>query len=323
MTARAVLPFPLTLLSLWIGCGVSLSADNSPVVLKPEKLNVGFTQTAFQGVNRLDAEAAFKTLSRTVGKNRGYDVTVNVHSYKTTAQFFAGLSAANLHVVVLDSWSYLEINRPDLLEPVFVASDHSQAAKRCLLLARDDGQIETLSDLGGKSLNVLLSSNFSLGTQWLRVVLAEHHLGVPEEFFGTIHYDASAYTTVLPVFFGQKDVALVDSSKFEVMAELNPQLRRLQVIASSEPLVNAVVCLRQSPWSSERFRKDMVEAMADLHLEPAGQQILALFRVGRFVPFDPSCLDTVRALRKAASSASNDTSCAPDRPVRGPSSREP
>ncbi|WP_146164744.1 hypothetical protein [Desulfonatronum sp. SC1] len=51
--------------------------------LEPAQLNVGFIESAFFGIHRLDAEAAFKTFTRTIGRNMGYDISVTVSTFES------------------------------------------------------------------------------------------------------------------------------------------------------------------------------------------------------------------------------------------------
>jgi hypothetical protein len=90
----------------------------------------------------------------------------------------------------------------------------------------------------------------------------------------------------------------VDHFAFDLMRELNPQVgHELQVVASSEPYVENVLCLSDTGWPSDKAKADIAGVLADLHLEPAGQQILTLFKVGQLIPFQEAQLETVRQLR--------------------------
>lgn len=290
--------FPLTALCLLLAYCMPTPAAASNE-LKSEKLSVVFTERAFLGANPLDVEAAFQVFARTIGRSYGCDIHATVRRFKSIQDLQASPSSEMPDLIILDSWSYLEMSDARGIEPLFVSSDRGQISRSYLLLARQSGSIKKLSDLRGRSLNLLASANAGLGIHWLRALFKEQKLGPPETFFGDIAYNTDPMPTVLPVFFGKKDVALVDSAKFELMAEMNPQLNNLRTLATSEPLVNAVICLKRSGWSSERFKQDLIKAMTELHLEPAGRQILTLFKVQQLVPFKPSHLDTVRHLREA------------------------
>jgi hypothetical protein len=61
--------------------------------------------------------------------------------------------------------------------------------------------------------------------------------------------------------------------------------------------VDNVICLRTNSWDSEKIQRDLTEALGDLHKEPAGQQMLTLFKVSQLVPYKTEQLATVRQLR--------------------------
>ncbi|TVQ96616.1 MAG: hypothetical protein EA399_15475 [Desulfovibrionales bacterium] len=266
--------------------------------LEPAQLNVGFIESAFYGIHRLDAEAAFKTFARIVGRNMGYDVTVTMRTFESARELAVMPPEMQPDMVILESWNYLEMGNPDWLEPLFASSDQGRVAHPYLLVTRHDGEDTTLENLRGASLNLFFAANAEPGRFWLEHLLREAGLGTPGEFFNPLELHTDPMLTVLPVFFGKKDAAVIDATKFELLAELNPQLGRLKILASSEPLVSGITCLRRTGWTSERFRQDIVQAMADLHLQPAGQQILTLFRMDQMVPFVPEYLDSMRRLHE-------------------------
>ena len=82
------------------------------------------------------------------------------------------------------------------------------------------------------------------------------------------------------------------------MAELNPQVgSNLVITAASELYLENITCIRKSGWPSERARQDVIQAIAEFHLEPNGRQILELFKVDQMMPFKDEYLTTARKLR--------------------------
>jgi ABC-type phosphate/phosphonate transport system substrate-binding protein len=123
-------------------------------------------------------------------------------------------------------------------------------------------------------------------------------LGSLERFFGRVDVVGKPSSAVLPVFFGNKHACLVDKLGLEIMKELNPQVgTKLQVVAASEPYADNVLCLSKDGWASETHKQNTIRALAELHLEPAGQQILTLFKVVKLAPFQEQHMDTVKKLR--------------------------
>ena len=275
------------------------SPDAFAEALKKEYLSVGYIQSQFHGVNQGDAEAAIKTLARTIGVIVGYDVKLTVRDFETAHHFAQVLSTQPVNLIILDSWNYLEIHHEKAMEPMFVTTDQGRVFTRYVLLVRDGSRIQDVSDLHGKSLNLISGQSSKIARHWLDSVINTRQAIEPEAFFGAIEYLPNPLATVLPVFFGKKDAALVNAAQFELMTELNPQLKVLQPLAASEPMLGAVICISRQGWSSARFKSDLIDVLTDLHTIPAGKQILTLFKTGRLVPYRPSYLDAVRELSES------------------------
>jgi ABC-type phosphate/phosphonate transport system substrate-binding protein len=283
------------LLLVWSGTALG-SEVGSP--LKRMPLEVGFTRYAFLNVNRNDAEAAFKAFLHAVGQQRGYDVTANVRVFDGLPEFEAAVKAGTIDLAIIDSWRYLAMDIQKLVTPRFITADRGRSGKRYVLLTREGSDLKTLADLRGKGIVQIEVTNSNVGRPWLETLLMEHRLGTPQAFFGRVESVGKPSAAVLPVFFGTKAVCLVDEPGFEIMKELNPQVGKgVRVMMASEPLADALICLRSSSWTSEKFKRDVIEILGELHLEPSGQQILTLFKVSQLLPFEESQLETVRKLR--------------------------
>jgi ABC-type phosphate/phosphonate transport system substrate-binding protein len=299
MLERVVVFFLLIGLSLPPAIGVSFSADATPRVLKPLTLKICFTQRAFLGVNPQDVEAALKNFSRAVGRRYGYDLEPTILRIESAHDLGAFSAAERPNLIILDSWSYLDFRDAEWFEPLFIGAEQGLVAHSYLLLARREETIQTLSDLRGKTLNLLATANANLGDHWLDALLQDQNLGQPETFFSDLTFCTDPMKALLPVFFGKKDAVLIDSEKVDLMMELNPQLRNLRTLAASAPLVNAVIGFNHEGWSTKQLRPDLIKALTELHLDQAGQQILTLFKVDQMVPFDPPQLDSLIQLRDA------------------------
>lgn len=266
-----------------------------------DHLRTGFTRDAFQGVNRTDAETALKVFARTIGIKRGHSVSATVQMFDKASEIEAALARQSVNLLILDTWTYLELKPTAPVDAAFVSSDGKFVTKKQIIVTRRDSGLNSLESLRGRSLNVHFAANASLGMHWLATRMAEEKLGSPSNFFGTMESLAKPSSVILPVFFKKKDACLVDAAGFALISELNPQVgNSLQPIASSDPLVNAVICLNRSAWTSDRFRTNTLAGLAELHLDPAGQQVLTLFRSGPLVPFEERFLATARTLRAAS-----------------------
>ena len=265
---------------------------------KPMTVHAGFTRYAFSNVNRNDAEASFRVFLQIVARKRGYEITSTTQVFEDAADFEPEIKAGRINLVILDSWRYLAMDIHPLVTPFFATSNQGQVGKRYVVLTRRDSQLNKLEDLRGKEIIETEVTNANLGRSWLETLLLSRSLGTHASFFSRVESVNKASAAVLPVFFGRKPACLVDEAGFEVMKELNPQVGgRLQAILTSERLLDGMICLYNEGWPSEQQKRDVISALAELHWEPAGQQILTIFKVGQLVPFDEKQLDTVKRLR--------------------------
>ena len=153
-----------------------------------------------------------------------------------------------------------------------------------------------MADLRDRSLTWLEFSSSSVTRDWLNLLLRER--GQPDlaGFFRTTT-SPKASAVILPVFFGTTDACLVDEPSFRLMSELNPQVERtLTTLAVTDRLADVLVLQRETDWESEDLKRDIADALTDLHLNPDGHQMLTLFRIRRLMPFEDSFLDTARQL---------------------------
>jgi phosphonate transport system substrate-binding protein len=289
---------PLLLL-LALSGGPAARAAELEENLASATLNVGFIQSCFLGVNRTDAASAFKVLADTVGRKRGYRLSTQTLVFESFEEIEAAVKAGSVNLAIIDSWRCVGKDLGDSMTPYFVTSEQGKLGKTYLLLTRRSSGVNSVGDLRGKDLLELDVANSTAGKAWLDTVLLEHHGSTPPASLRAVELVGKPSLAVLPVFFGKRSACLVDQFSFDLIRELNPQVgRELQTIAKSDPYVDNVLYLSHKGWASEKAKADVAVVLAELHLEPAGQQILTLFKVGPMVPFQESQLDTVRKLRE-------------------------
>ncbi|MBU4317387.1 MAG: hypothetical protein KKF30_08945 [Proteobacteria bacterium] len=111
-------------------CSAAVHVSEASEPSKQEKLRIGILQNHFIGVNPLDAEAAFKTFARAVAVTYGYQIDVTVRMFESIRELESGPQVERIDLIVLDTWSFLEMNDEKWMEPVFVSSDGNQVAGR-------------------------------------------------------------------------------------------------------------------------------------------------------------------------------------------------
>lgn len=261
-------------------------------------MRVAFTRSAFSNVNPADAEAAFKVFMEAVGQKRGYALDSSTKIYDSLQEIEADVRKGGVSILILNSMDYLDTDIDAEMDPAFVHSEQGEALEEILLLVRREDGFAAVTDLRGRNIAVLGEPNGRLVEAWLDWLLLKEDAGTPEAFFGRVEKVAKPSAAVLPVFFGKTDACIVDRLAFNTLVEMNPQLgRHLISLAVSEPFLSSITFVARSGFASERRRQDTYDSLAELHLEPAGRQILTLFRIDALVPFKGEYLDSIRRLR--------------------------
>jgi phosphonate transport system substrate-binding protein len=284
------------LLIILILLGTMSFADDETLKAREEQhLVLGFMNDVFSDVNVADALAATKVWATELKRKKGFDGPADAVVYTELDTALEALKSKRVDMVVLVSWQYLQLIDQADIEPHFVTGRGENIAEETILLVHQKSGIQSLEDLKGKKLLILNNVRASLGRIWLETCLMENGIGDIDSYFSKITGTQKSSKTVLPVFFGQSDACLIHRSGFETMSELNPQLRRdLKIIAMSPPILPSILCVRRD--YHEPMKSALIDAMAHLHDEPRGLQILTLFKVNQVHRFSEKYLEAAKEL---------------------------
>lgn len=253
---------------------------------------VAFSAGMFPETNKNDAKAAIKVWADTLAQTKGLHFTAATEVYETLPALRKALDAGRADIVSVRIDEYLDtLHR--WLEPAFIGLRGKNATEEYLLITRKVVDTNNLGRLKGATLTMLDSGRTGLAGIWLDTVLLEHGLPASTGFFSEIKRVGKVSKAVLPVFFGQMMACLVTRSGFQTMVELNPQVgTQLAVVRSSPPVLPSLMCLSRS--FSHGNRDEIEEALAELHLDNRGRQVLMLFGVDRLIACRAEDLDAAR-----------------------------
>lgn len=196
---------------------------------------------------------------------------------------------------ILNMPDFLELEADGFLDPCFVVLDSNGAGSELILLAHREGLVRSLADLKDRELVFVNDSFRGIARVWVDALLAEGGLEAQETFFGGIVEKKNTNAALLPVLLKESGACVVTRDDFETLKELSPQLeRKLLPIAVSPNYVSTVICLRRGcdPDLAGRLNS----ALAGMHEDVVGKQLLMAFRIGGFQPFEPGCIEPVREL---------------------------
>ncbi len=249
----------------------------------------------FPQVNVRDAEIAMELWTSQMQPILGFQAMLELHVIDDMQTIETELAAGHIDVLALTVMNYLDMITRLPLRPEVVPQRGGEILSRQLLLVHREAGIDDVTQLAGRRVLVSTLDRGQTAHKWLDVLLLRQGYGPTSAEKVTLELRNRPGHAVPPVLFGQADASIVDEVTYELLCEMNPQLRRdLRIIAASPSLMTRVMCSRID--MDPALRGIMFDTAMRMHTEPTGAQILALLQTERPEPFREEFLDNVRAL---------------------------
>lgn len=286
----------LLFLSLFFGIALCHSGEPAESHSDPP-LRVAFSSRMFPDINESDARAAIKVWAQTLGRENGIPVDPHPRILTGVPDCVDAFRSNEVDAISMTIDEYLETEAVMPLGFLFGGLTQNELDVEYVILTHCDSKFERIEDLRGQRLVCLENPRMAMAQIWLDTELRERHCPGANSFFESLKIKNKLELVVLPVFFKSADACLVDRAGFKTMVELNPQLgKKLRVIASSQEILPVVFCFRAD--FSEARRDRLWAVFRQIHLSPAGQQILTVFHSERLVEVQQNALTSARNLMR-------------------------
>jgi ABC-type phosphate/phosphonate transport system substrate-binding protein len=274
---------------------VGLAGQDGATQNNPKLVRIGISQGTWSGVNRNDAIAAITAWAKTILGQRGIQVDVETRFFESTQDMAGSLKNGQIEAATMFTDEFLDLEPKIKPEAVFLAVKNKSSTEQYVILVHRSSGINDVRDLQGRKILLHKSPRTSLAPQWLETLLASRSMALADEVSRNLSKVESASKAVLQVFFQKADACVVTSNVFEMVSELNPQVRReLRVLASSPDVLPTLFCFRAGYTSDIKDRLEA--AIVALHNTPAGQQILTVFQCDSMEKQPISCLEGTRRM---------------------------
>jgi phosphonate transport system substrate-binding protein len=262
---------------------------------EPFSAVIGYSSSIFTHLVKENAQAAAKLWSNLVIRNNNGSAETRI--FQNCSEMEKELKSGKIDMVILLSTEYLGLKNRGLLEPFFISARGEELYDTFILITRRDSGIHSVGDLRGKAFLQQSGSHCEIHRLWFDMLMMKQGVHEPERFFSSLKEVVTPSQAVMPVFFKRADACILSRRSFDVMAELNPQLRKdLRIIEASTPVATGVICIRKGCDSRQRER--LIEVLETLDRDVEGKQLLTLFRMSRLVPFRPEYMTSVEAFLK-------------------------
>ena len=252
----------------------------------------GISKDTLYDISVADAKIAFTLVLNDILKESGEFVALNVFQNKLEVK--KKLLKGDLDAVFTNTLQYLELE--EYLNPngAYIVQHGPDIKPKFYLLTKRNAGRDSLEDLRGGKISI--PKGYAVGNMYLDVLLMRRNYPVSRRFFSEIRETSESNSSLVNLFFGKVDAALVTDFSFEVACELNPQMRKqLNIIQVSEPLIHQVVAVRDD---FSRAKLDRIEPyFLNTQRSPNLVQSMNLFRITAIKKLTSSSLTEVRKLR--------------------------
>jgi ABC-type phosphate/phosphonate transport system substrate-binding protein len=295
MTPRRTALAALILLLLSHGIKPGWATEVSGADGDPTLINISFSRTLFAGSNENDAKAAVKVYAQTLAEKNGVTTGYDHLVLEDTNAISTALRLNQVDLLSVTAEEFFELEAQGLSGPLLLTEVRGSFTEQYVLLVRDASPIRSVTDLKGHNVNVADDLRSSLALIWLEVLCQERGLGPATGALSKITRASKATQIVLPVFFGKADACVITRNGWEVMGELNPQVKKqLRAVEQSPPVVPTVTCFRSG--FSERLKHRITEVAVHSFNEPSFRQLMGLFKTDGFGQQPVAALDSTREL---------------------------
>jgi phosphonate transport system substrate-binding protein len=278
------------LLAFAIVCGmIGESFSQQSTEPPPFSATVGYSSSVFCYLDRENTQTAARLWANLMMRRK--HGTAESRIFQSQAELERELQAGKLDLVVLLPNEYLGLRNRSLLEPLYVSTRTRGLYDTLLLVTRNDSGITTMRHLKGKNLMHPRGAANAVHRMWLETLTMRQGVREPNRYFSSMKEVITSSQALMPVFFRHADACIISRNSFDIMAELNPQLRtQMRIIEETAPMATGVICIRRS--CDQRQRETLKEILDTLDHSVEGKQLLTLFRMSGLIPHRPSYLES-------------------------------
>ncbi|KPA15044.1 ABC transporter substrate-binding protein, partial [Candidatus Magnetomorum sp. HK-1] len=167
------------------------------------------------------AQGALDLWGKKIGQRAGFDSkcfmfdTIDILSEK--------IRNNEIDIASTSSVDYIRLKKTLDIELLYTRIKNGKLKDSYYVLGRKDANISTISQLKGK--RIILNKSDILGKYYLNTLLLKEFQKEIPDIFSSIDYQEKSSQNLYSLFFGKADVCVVFKNTFDLLCDLNPQIK--------------------------------------------------------------------------------------------------
>ncbi len=258
-----------------------------------------FYKNPFDDVNPNDAVTAYNVWIKELMKNVDLNFIINVKLYDSFEELTKKFEKDKIALSILSTVDYLTYSNRANFRPMFSPLMDNNPGSKYIIITSRDKQFNTISDLKNSSIGITTSYLHKAAALWLESLLFDNNLPNKDAFFSRIIESTKDSKIVLDVFFGKLDACLVSESAFELMIDLNPQMKsKLKIIGQSPLFMNVILCFTNN-LKDKNVYETIKNKIMTINTYSSGEQMLKIMKIKSIIPFKEEYLESTKKLLRA------------------------
>ncbi len=255
-------------------------------------------------INVNDAKMALTFLVDKYVESEEIDYNSEMNMFSDLDKLILNHSEKPFEIIFLLSSQYLYLRNKIELTPFVASSRRDNPFTSYVIVVKKDSGVNNLKDLLSKKVDYYSNPKleFSITLKLLKRLCDIEFNKPPDKAFTTIEPRENAQTALLNVFFEKIDVCLIEKYHYEIISELNPQIKKqTKVLYESEEFITGLACF--TPYSREK--ELFLEKTVTMHETVYGKQFMDVFKIGRVFRITKEDLKTLEVLFEDSKLISN------------------
>jgi ABC-type phosphate/phosphonate transport system substrate-binding protein len=265
--------------------------------VKGSPVRIILSSSMFQNTKSEDVEATTKILAGELNKERRDEFDFKIITSNSQAEL-DNSAEDKFDLLYISPIEYLKLKKKFSIEPGLVTQINNNYGDIYFLITSKRKNIKEIKELVNCHIIVLSKTEDQVPSLWLDKILKDDHLPIKTKFFKKISFENKATNVVLPIFFNKVDAAIVTAASYELLCELNPQIKKdLSILKISKPFIRALFCLDGRSKNEDR-KNYLIDYMSRIHQGTYGKQLTELYMFDKLIPFKKEYLDNILELYK-------------------------